>query len=634
MTDTRSVLPPSNRTLFAVAGLCILIATVYFRAYSFAFVNLDDNLYVYNNPVINGGLNWSTFTWAFTTFWAANWHPLTWLSHSLDVTLFGMNAGEHHLVNVAFHTVNSLLAFAVFRKMTGRFWPSLVVAALFAVHPAHVESVAWVAERKDVLSTMFWLLTMWAYVRAQRVSIAVVILFALGLMAKPMLVTLPFVLLLCDFWPFGRLRNIKDLPALILEKLPLLALSAAASVVTFVAQHSVGSVQSLDVLPLSIRFTNAIVSYAKYIVMMVYPADLAVWYPYEQDIPNWEISGSVLLLIGVTALCVWQFRQRPFLIFGWLWFLGTLVPVIGIVQVGGQSLADRYTYIPYFGLFVMIVWGADSLARDRGFGRYAYETAALVMIVAFTVVAHWQADHWQDNETLYRHALSVTADNFLVDHNLCHDLLTQNRLDEAEPLCRRAIELNTEYGEAYNTLGIILFDRGNFAEAEKSFNECLKYSPAYVFAWLNLSRSQARQARPIDAESSIQTAMQLNNGQADGSFADAFYDAAEAFAEQGSYDKAVEYYQSTLSLQPDNAEAHARLALSLYNMRRIDEAQAEVQNALSLKPDLAEAWNTLGLILLETNKRSEAADAFERALQLKPDYTEASENLARAKGNL
>jgi protein O-mannosyl-transferase len=376
----------TNRELIVFTVLSVLVLAIYWQTTGFGFINLDDNLYVYENGAVLSGLNWNSVKWAFGAFYSANWHPLTWHSHMLDVQLFGGNAGGHHAVNIVLHLINSVLAFTVFRKMTGCFWKSAIVAALFAVHPAHVESVAWVSERKDVLSTLFWLLTMWAYLRYANSEeekktktgggfksnenvdegeksaaspllffsssyLLVLALFALGLMTKPMLVTLPCVLLLMDFWSLERLKTLRDLPALLIEKIPLLALSAVSAFITILAQRSTGAVESLEFLPLGTRALNALVSYAKYVVMLFYPADLAVWYPYEREFPWWQIIGALVLLSAVTALCVSQIRTRKYLLMGWLWFLGTLVPVIGLVQVGSQSLADRYTYIPYFRAF-------------------------------------------------------------------------------------------------------------------------------------------------------------------------------------------------------------------------------------------------------------------------------------------
>jgi len=365
--------------------------------------------------------------------------------------------------------------------------------------------------------------------------------------------------------------------------------------------------------------------------MYVYPADLAVWYPYDGNMANWQISGSVLLLIGLSALSIWQVKKRPFLLFGWLWFLGTLVPVIGIIQVGSQGLADRYTYIPFIGLFVMSVWAAASVVEEAGFSRILYEAAAVVAIVILAVFAHRQVLHWQNNETLYRHTLAVTVNNHLISHNLCHDLMMQDRPAEAEPLCQRAVEIVPDFAGAYNTLGVVQLKEGKFAEAEANFARSARYAPDYMYAWVNLAHSQALLGRPDEAESNLQHGIDLSSDPNDGVFADTFGDLAKAFLEQGNYAKAVEYYSRLTAVSPDNAGAHAKLAYSLYELKRFDEAQAEVQNALTAKPDMPEAWNTLGLILLERSTTSKAVDAFEKAISLDPDYVEAKQNLARIK---
>ena len=653
MTEDKTSFLTTNKDLLVVASLGLLVIIIYAQTTKFDFINLDDNLYVYANPVLQGGLNLDSLKWAFTSYWSANWHPLTWISHGLDISLFGMSPGSHHAVNVIFHLVNSILVFIVFRRMTGREWLSIVVAALFAVHPAHVESVAWISERKDVLSTLFWLLTMLAYVtfvtesnstneisspRSDIFSSSrywlIVLLFALGLMAKPMLVTLPFVLLLCDLWPLDRLRSTKDIWPRILEKIPLFVLSAASCVITFWAQRSIGAVETLNLLPIGTRFTNALVSYAKYIVMLFYPADLAVYYPYDKDIPSWEIAGSVLLLVSVTIVCIWQIRKRPFLLVGWLWYLGTLVPVIGIMQVGSQSLADRYTYIPYLGLFTMIAWGVSSLLEGHKFGRRAFQVTSVVAILVLSGLAMHQVSYWRNCETLYKHTLSVTSNNFLVDHNLCHHFMLADRLDEAEPLCRESIEIRPAYSEPYNTLGIIEFKRGKFPEAEQDFKQSLQYGPGYIFALINLSQAQARQGKADEAEDSIRQAVEINGGEPNAGFAPALNFVGAAYSEQQNYQKAAENYSRYVSLQPDDAAGQTNLAISLYHLKRLDDAEKAARNAVGLKPDLADAWNALGLILAEKNQNEQAAEAFKRALQLKPDLTEAKVGLDKLNSKL
>jgi len=540
----------SNLDLAAVAGLAILVAAIYGQTLWFGFINLDDNLYVYDNAAIANGLSVGSLSWALTTFWAGNWHPLTWFSHSMDVTLFGLRPGLHHAVNIVLHFVNSALVYVVFRRMTGRQLESMIVAALFAVHPAHVESVAWVAERKDVLSTMFWLLTMLAFLRTVKADIEnpsaifrsraywlALVLFALGLLAKPMLVTLPFVLLLCDFWPLERLRKVRDIWPRVVEKIPFFILSAASSAITFLAQRSQGAVESLDQLSFWTRAVNSVVSYAKYIFMLFYPADLAVFYPYDQ-VTLLQVAISAALLISITALCIWQIRERPFLVVGWLWFLGTLIPVIGLVQVGSQSIADRYTYVPYIGLFVMIAWGASSVADSRGFGRVAFISGSATAVLMLSGFAIKQASYWRDNETLYSHTLAVTSNNFVITHNLCHFFMTQDRLGEAEPLCRQATELKPNYGEPYNTWGVVLFNRRDFQAAEEKFQKAAELQPGLIYTWVNLARSQARQGKAEQAELNLQRAIEINGGSTDGSIAAALNEIADAYENEGDHESA------------------------------------------------------------------------------------------------
>lgn len=662
----------TNRELIVFTVLSVLVMAIYWQTTGFGFINLDDNLYVYNNPAVMSGLNWNTVKWAFTAFFSANWHPLTWLSHMLDVRMFGGNPGGHHAVNIVFHLINSVLAFVVFRKMTGCFWKSAIVAALFAVHPAHVESVAWISERKDVLSTLFWLLTMLAYLRFASIReeekgrkgdgatesvkdsetekkgdegesesspspfllfspsyLLVLVLFALGLMAKPMLVTLPFVLLLMDFWSLERLKTLRDLPALLIEKIPLFVLSAVSSYITILAQRSSGAVESLEFLPLGTRFLNALVAYAKYIVMMVYPANLAVWYPYERDFPIWQIGGAVVLLLGITAFCVRQIRDRKYLLMGWLWFLGTLVPVIGIVQVGSQSMADRYTYVPYFGLFIMLAWGIGDLLKSKK----AFFAVFAVAVVVFSGLSLRQTAFWKNNETLYRRTLAVTKDNFLISHNLCYTLILENRLDEAEPLCRASLDIKPEFFEAYNTLGILQLKRAQYAEAEQSFKTVLEKMPNFSLAYANLSVAQSLQKKPDEAEANLEKAVRMNDGKVSNEvWINALNNLAIAFSEQQKYEKAAENLTRILIIDQNNAAARANLALTLYHLKRYDEAQKLVETAIQLNPNEAAGYNIYGMILLEQNRRTEAVGLFEKALQLNPEHTDAKENLKKAKG--
>lgn len=663
----------TNRELLVFTALSALVLAVYWQTTGFGFINLDDNLYVYDNPFVAGGLNRESVKWALTAFYSANWHPLTWLSHMLDVGLFGLNPGGHHATNVVLHLVNSLLAFVAVRKMTGRFWRSAVVAALFAVHPAHVESVAWVAERKDVLSTMFWLLAMWAYVRfalfeqsrrqtggppaesapanAQAAKengenaarsplfrffafyLPVLGLFALGLTAKPMLVTLPFVFLLMDFWALERLKKLRDLPALLAEKIPFFVLSAVSSYVTVLAQRTVGAVESLDALPLGTRLVNALVSYAKYAATLFYPAELAVWYPYDRDFPALQIAAAFISTAAVTALCLWQIGKRKYLLMGWLWFLGTLVPVIGLVQVGSQPMADRYTYIPYFGLFIMLVWGLADVFEKFAVNQNALRGLFAAAIVVFAALSFRQVAFWRGNETLYKHTLAVTKANFLISHNLCHALMLADRLDEAAGYCRAAIEIKPDYAEVYNTLGVLELKRGNHAEAARNFRAVVELTPDHTLGYVNLSVAESLLGEPAQAEADLAKAVRLDNNQIRADvWINALNNLAVAYTTAKNYEKAADNLARIIAIDNQNAGARANLALTFYHLKRYDEAQKLIESALQLNPNEAIAFNTYGLILLAENRRTEAAGLFERALQLKPDFTEARENLTKAKG--
>jgi tetratricopeptide (TPR) repeat protein len=436
------------------AALALLTLAAYLPTLHNGFVNLDDGLYVTGNPHVQQGITGAGVAWALTANVANNWHPLTLLSHLLDCQLFGLDAAGHHATSLLLHLANVVLLFAVLRRLTGAVWRSAAVAALFAVHPAHVESVAWVAERKDVLSALFWLLAMAAYGRyARRPSVGrylpVALAMALGLAAKPMVVTLPFALLLLDIWPLERLGL--GWKRLAVEKLPLLALSAASSLVTLHYQRT--SLAPLGLDPWSLRLANAAVSYTAYLGKLLLPSNLAVFYPIPLAIPAWKVAGAVALLAILTALAVRTARKAPWLLVGWLWFLGTLVPVIGLVQVGRQAMADRYTYIPSIGLFVAIVWGIAGLVGER---RAVLATAAAV-VIALLVAGTWmQAGTWRDSVTLYRHALAVTPDNYLAHLGLAKALVAKGDGAGAAEQYRAALALRPGLIEARAGLEAVL----------------------------------------------------------------------------------------------------------------------------------------------------------------------------------
>lgn len=425
-----------------------------------------------------------------------------------DFQLFGLNPAGHHMMNVFLHAANSLLLFLLLLRITGRHWQSAFVGALFALHPLHVESVAWVAERKDVLSTLFWLLTIRAY--ASYVSrpvflryVMILLLFSLGLMAKPMLVTLPFVLLLLDFWPLGRWQPFSDgIPAtdqrrtlspfrLVLEKVPFLVLAFISSVITYLVQHKDGAVVSLTLVPIQLRVENAFVSYVRYLGNMIWPSRLAVFYPFRFDLPLWQVAGSVLLLVVVTLLLLRQWRRYPYLIVGWFWYLITLVPVIGFVQVGSQSMADRYTYVPLIGLFIVFAWGAPELLKGCRWRQSILTASAAGILTALALCTYRQLGHWQDSITLYKHSISVTSANRFILDNLASAFLERGRLDEAIEQCNFALKIDPDDYLAHFILGLIYDRQGKTSAAIYHYGEAVRIKPGYIEALNNLGRDLA-----------------------------------------------------------------------------------------------------------------------------------------------
>jgi tetratricopeptide (TPR) repeat protein len=483
-----------NRRWLAV-GVCICVAVltwvVFGQTLRHDFVNYDDPRYVYENTKITGGLNINGIAWAFSHIHSMNWHPLTTISHMLDCQLYGLKAGRHHFTNVLLHTITAILLFFALRQMTGALWRSAFVAAVFAIHPLRVESVAWIAERKDVLSGVFFMLTLLAYVHYVRAPsigryLFVAVVFAFGLMSKPMLVTLPFVLLLLDYWPLSRIRDPSSdirrrLLTLVLEKVPLIALSAVSSVVTFLAQR--GAVGWTEQLPVLARINNAVVSYVGYIWQMLWPVKLAVFYPHpENRLPLWEIILSVLLLLGITAAAIALRKQRPYFVTGWLWYLGMLVPVIGLVQVGWQGRADRYTYLPQVGLYILLTWAvADLTARWRR-QRTVLSAAAILTIAVLSWRAWVQTSYWRDSEALFTHALAVTSNNDVAQTNLGIVLLRKGKLDEAISLLQAAVNLRPENAPAHDNLAKAFLQKGQVADAMVHYHKLLEIQPENIEA--------------------------------------------------------------------------------------------------------------------------------------------------------
>jgi tetratricopeptide (TPR) repeat protein len=504
---------------FIVAALIGATLLVYGQTARFGFVHYDDPEYVFKNPHTLRGLNAAGARWALTTGELANWHPLTWLSYMADVTVFGYTAdgaarpGPMHLVNVALHAGGAVALFAVLRAMTGARWRAGLVAALFALHPLHVESVAWISERKDVLSTLLGLLAMHAYVRYARDESSgayalALAAFALSLLAKPMLVTLPLLLLVLDYWPLGRLTARGAASRLVVEKLPLLALSAASCAVTLLVQRAGGAMDAQRQVALPARLANAVVAYAQYLVDTFWPARLAMLYPMPDAHPPAIVAGSAAVLLAVTAGAVLWARRWPHLIVGWLWYLGTLVPVIGIVAVGEQSRADRYTYFPLIGVFVMIAWSLPAV-RARGAAAISTGATAAVMLFALSVQAWRQVRVWRDSEALFTHAIAVVGPHPTLYLNRAIALSESEQHDRAVELYRQAIELRPDWAKAHNNLGNSLVRVERFAEAEQAYRRALQLEPRYALAYYNLGTLLARQDRLSEGEQMLREALRL-----------------------------------------------------------------------------------------------------------------------------
>ena len=609
-SPARSAISFSRHDLLIAAALAAAILAVYGQVASHHFIGLDDDLYILDNPMVNGGLSLKGIAWAFTTFHAANWHPLTWLSHMIDSQLFGLNAGGHLLVNSMIHVLNTLLVYLFLKRATGARWRSAMVAALFALHPLHVESVAWAAERKDTLAAFFGLLCLLSYVRyAEAASVKryaiVALTLALGLMAKPMLVTWPFVLLLLDYWPLHRLhwqpasgikRFAKELLPLIREKVPLFCLVAASMIVTYIAQSRGGAVQGLTNAPLSWRVSNAVVAYAKYLLLTFWPNGLGVYYPFSPDgVPAWQVAGALVLLAAITASAIGQAARRGYLITGWLWFLGTLIPVIGLVQVGGQAMADRYHYIPSIGLFVALVFGVGELAAARRVGRVTIAAAAAVVLVVLSAVTAIQVRRWRDSVTLFEHTLSVTTGNLVIEYNVGQVLGKQGRYGEALPHFAEALRINPDFFDALINMGFTLSEQGKPAEAVGFYNKALSVEPGSAKAHQEL---------------------------------------ALALVKLEKKDEALEHFYKAMEITPTDADARTNLGLMLARLGKLREAAEQLNEALRLNPNSAEAHNNLGLVFLAAGKPQESLAHFSTAIRLKPELAGAQDNLKRAQARI
>jgi tetratricopeptide (TPR) repeat protein len=690
--------------------LAAITLAVYWPVAGYECLNYDDPVYFSSNYSVQTGLSWKTVKWSFTTLDAGFWQPLTWLSYMLDVELFGRGSRGPHTTNLLLHATNTVLLFFLLKRLTGLVWQSAMVAALFALHPLHVEPVAWVSSRKDLLSTFSGLIALGFYVRyASTPSLRdnhspstsglywmALLFFAASLMSKSMLVTLPFVMLLLDYWPLQRFTIVasKSRPSVVWklarEKLPFVVLALLSTWLTVHAEKSAGAISSLEDFPALTRIANGAVSCSGYIWQTFWPAGLAVHYPYPKSFSVWQVTGSFLILLAITAYAVWESSRRSWLVVGWLWYLVTLLPVSGLVQIGNQAHADRYTYVPLIGLFIIVVWGANEVFRFLKPNKAVIVAIAVPVLVACAVRTASQLNHWQNSETLFQHTLAVTKNNVAVrcnlgiylvangrveegiDHlrkavqadphdgvslsNLGAAVATKGSLDEAKDYCLKAVDTKPDCAEFLGALGSVLALRKEYDEAVARFEAALRLKPKYVAGRVSFGKVLALQQRYEEAISQYTEALRLSPGNPE-----AHFNLGLALAVSGNSEGAMQHYSEALRCRPDYVEAHNKLADSLLMAKHVDEAGlhyrqslrlnpaqpavrfnlgnvlalqknyegaiAQFTEAVRLAPDHAPAHKNLGLALARLGRRDEAIAYLAEALRLKPDYQEAKQQL-------
>jgi len=721
--------------------ICVLLScgllVVYWQVLASDFVNIDDTIYVTENHHVNTGFSAENIKWVFSVGKVAYWHPLTWLSHMLDCQLYGLEPGLHHLTNLIIHIANSLLVFLVFSRMTGALWKSAFVAAVFAFHPVNVDSVAWVAERKNVLSTLFWLLTMWAYTAYVREGgakryFSALGLFVLGLLAKPMLITLPFAMLLLDYWPLGRLsfkrssgqaagktgksatstrqtspvRRLEPLPItsrrpetervgrgqgrrsrqctalpmqpdadhgrrsrskpegywdrlLIWEKMPFFVLSAISVFLSFLSMKRLGITASTELIPLKLRLANAVVSYAGYIDKIICPRKLAVFYPYPMEVAIWPSLGAVLLLACASLVLIWIFRRKAYFSVGWLWFIGTLVPVIGLVQAGlWPAIADRWAYVPMIGLLIIVAWGAGDLAAKWRLPISVPILAACACLSTLAFCTYRQAGYWRNSSTLFGHALNVTTDNYIAHLNFGNTLIKDEKIAEAMSHYRKAVEIHPAYADAHYNLGVAFALQAAYERAVKEYRTAVDLEENHIKARLRLAEALTRtggldeaishfeklmQTRPHDVEvlnnyalALVQTkrttqAIKLYDKalRIDPDSVEVLNNLGSALAEQRQFDPAIAHLTKALTLKPDFTKTYYNLADTLRRAGRFDDAVEYYKQALRIDPEDKVGHYSLGRILTEQKKYDQAVEHYEKAIQLDGDFAQARYNLGQ-----
>lgn len=615
---------------FLSFSLLFVVLIAFSSVINNGFVNFDDFYYVLQNDHVRAGLTGNGIFWAFTTFHAANWHPITWLSHMLDCQLFGLNPVGHHLVSLFFHVANTLLVFLILREGTGKLWESFAVAVLFGLHPLRVESVAWISERKDVLSGFFGLLSMLFYIRyAQRPSWrgygAVLTTLVLGLMSKPMLVTLPFVYLLLDCWPLRRIHldpSAWPLKKILLEKLPMLMLAAVACMITYYAQSTGGAVWKMEVFPISWRIIGGIVAYQIYLGKIFLPVNLAILYPHlGYSITFAQSMAAALILILITLVGIWQIRERPYLIIGWLWFAGMLLPVSGIIQVGLQSMADRYTYLPSIGIFIALVWFISSIIPNKKRDAALMAFLILSVICLLSLTTYHQTQYWRDTATLFRHTLEVTKNNYLAQNMLGNELTNKEQFKEARIHLDEALRIVPSYSEAYVNLGQCLEKQGFKLEALDQYRKAIKLKPSNALGHIQLGNVLTELGHKQEAITHYRMAAQFvdDNSWSHDLLGIKFYYA-------GDTGEALIQFQRALKLAPLNADTYNNLGMLYLHAGNLGKARKSFSRALELNPNLFATYNNMGLVLMKMGDLKNAAHYLMVALDMNPHYEKARKN--------
>ena len=693
MDTVKAMFHQKKSIVFSLLFLAIITIAAYWPVTNHPFINFDDGVYVTHNHHVQQGLTLQNIIWAFSPSTSRGdekiyWHPLTWISHMTDCQLFGLNPHMHHLTNLFFHVINVLLLFLVLFKATGEIWKSCFVAVLFSLHPINVDSVAWIAERKNLLSTTFWMTTMLAYMYyARRPSIIrylfVTLSLLLGLLSKPMLVTLPCVLLLMDYWPLNRVQwSQTPLAAyrtskvastkpffvkeswmrLILEKIPLLSLSFITIGLSMITLQSKARVVTNAMAPITIRIENGIVSYVAYLYKIVWPKGLAVFYPYPNVVPLWKVAGAVLLLVAITAFVLRRRRKQPYLVIGWLWFLGVLFPVSGLVQGGlWPAMADRWVYVPCIGIFIMFAWGIPDLIPSKWHFRKAMlSTSALLIIVLSFLFTGRQLSYWANTSTLFNHALAVTKDNYVAYNILGEGFAENGKNEKAEQYYLKAVKIKPNYSVALKNLAILSGQMGHYENAIQYYNSVLLIDPLDYHAIILLADTlrqagktgeainryrEALQTEPANpeihnnlgvalfdngevnlAETEFKKAVRLNP-----QYAEAYYNLGLIASQQMAPDRAASYYLKAVKFKPDYADAHRNLADIMFSKGNMKAAIQQYDAALRIRPDDAKSLYNIGVILYIQNHPTQAADYFQKALEIDPGYEKAKIALIQIK---